>query len=307
MGKPFLIKVDKNGTKYWGDYTCDRCGGQGGADAWTYTGWTCYKCGGTGRMDKPSVWKEYTPEHEEKLNAQRQKKAEKKLAERKAEAENLNRQFFALRGFSEDGDVYVVLGNTYPIKDELKNLGCRFNNILGWYSANELEDYDTLRITADECFDKDIAGVYTEWKMYREDYDSDEGLIAVERKIKEATKAIEVKDEKESDYIGNVGDKITVNVTIKREIRYEIDNPYGFHSWNSTTTMTIYTFVDENDNVLVWKTSGCLYKEYTAENGGEARHFYKEGDTLTIKGTIKAHDVYKGVKQTVLTRVKIVE
>lgn len=298
MGKPFLIKVDKNGTKYWGDYTCDRCGGQGGADAWTYTGWTCYKCGGTGRMDKPSVWKEYTPEYAEKLNAQRQKKADKKLAERKAEAENLNRQFFAYRGFSEDGDAYVVLGNTYPIKDELKNLGCRFNYTLGWYSANELEDYDTLHITADECFNKDTAGVYTDWKAYRTDYDDEEeGLIAVENKIKEATKAIKIKDEKESDYIGNVGDKIVVAVTLKRQTSFEFKPAYSYY----TDTMNIYTFVDENDNVLVWKTTSFMYYE-----DGDNRYYYKEGDNLKIKATIKALDVYNGVKQTVLTRVKIV-
>lgn len=300
MAKPFLIKVDKNGTKYWGDYTCPRCGGAGGADQWAYTGWTCYECGGSGRTERPQVWKEYTPEYEEKLNAQREKRAEKKLAERKAEAENLNRKFFELRGFSEDGDAYVVLGNTYPIKDELKNLGCRFNNILGWYSANDLDGYDTLRITANECFTKDSADVYTEWKMYRTEYDDEgEGLIAVERKIKEATKAIETKDEKESDYIGNVGDKITVDVTFKRESSFSYKAQFSYYE----QTMYIYTFIDENNNVLVWKTTGML--GYEDENGRYA--VYKEGDKLTIKGTIKAHDVYNGVKQTVLTRVKVIK
>ena len=71
-----LIRVGKNGTKYWeGMVSCDRCGGAGGADQWKETGWTCYKCGGTGKMlDK---WKEYTPEYEAKLEARRKAKAEK--------------------------------------------------------------------------------------------------------------------------------------------------------------------------------------------------------------------------------------
>lgn len=71
-----LIRVDRNGTKYWeGMVTCDRCGGAGGADQWKYTGWNCYKCGGTGKVfDK---WKEYTPEYEAKLEARRKAKAEK--------------------------------------------------------------------------------------------------------------------------------------------------------------------------------------------------------------------------------------
>ena len=57
MGWQFL-RVDKNGTKYWADYTCPRCGGQGGSDAWAYTGWTCYECGGTGKADKARIIKE---------------------------------------------------------------------------------------------------------------------------------------------------------------------------------------------------------------------------------------------------------
>ena len=86
-----LIRVDRNGTKYWeGEVSCPRCGGAGGADQWKYTGWTCYQCGGTGKVfDK---WKEYTPEYEAKLNARRQAKAEQYEREHaeeiaKAEAE----------------------------------------------------------------------------------------------------------------------------------------------------------------------------------------------------------------------------
>jgi hypothetical protein len=57
-----LIKVDRNGTKYFLiDKPCDRCGGAGGADKWKPTGWTCYKCGGTGKQE--GSWNEYTPEY----------------------------------------------------------------------------------------------------------------------------------------------------------------------------------------------------------------------------------------------------
>ena len=91
--KKTLIRVDKNGTKYYvGDTTCDRCGGAGGADAWAYTGYTCYKCGGTGLQQ--GKWKEYTPEYAAKLEARRQARAAKweaehaeEIAKQKAEAE----------------------------------------------------------------------------------------------------------------------------------------------------------------------------------------------------------------------------
>lgn len=76
-----LIKVDRNGTKYFMvDRPCDRCGGTGGADQWAYTGWTCYKCGGTGQ-GKSEIVKEYTPEYEAKLEERRAKRRAKWEAE----------------------------------------------------------------------------------------------------------------------------------------------------------------------------------------------------------------------------------
>lgn len=91
-----LIRVDRNGTKYYsGMVPCDRCGGAGGADAWVHTGWKCYKCGGTGKI--LGKWKEYTPEYEAKLEARRKAKAEKWEREHaeeiaKAEAERLAKE-----------------------------------------------------------------------------------------------------------------------------------------------------------------------------------------------------------------------
>lgn len=76
-----LIKVDRNGTKYFMiDRPCERCGGAGGSDAWAYTGWTCYECGGTGQ-GKSEIVKEYTPEYEAKLEERRRKRREKWEAE----------------------------------------------------------------------------------------------------------------------------------------------------------------------------------------------------------------------------------
>ena len=84
-----LIKVDKNGTKYWqGLVKCDRCGGEGYYIIGVNNGrpvlspvdnGVCFKCGGRGKVE--GSWKEYTPEHEAKLEAQRQKRAEKRAQE----------------------------------------------------------------------------------------------------------------------------------------------------------------------------------------------------------------------------------
>lgn len=81
-----LVRIDRNGTKYWEDDTCPRCGGSGGSEAWAYTGWTCYKCNGTGRV-KPYHWKEYTEEYAAKLWARRLAKQAKWEAEHAEELE----------------------------------------------------------------------------------------------------------------------------------------------------------------------------------------------------------------------------
>lgn len=91
-----LIKIDKNGSKHIEVVVpCDRCGGQGGAEQWKYTGWKCYKCGGSGKMTKIII--ERTPEYQAKLDARREREAAKRQAEYEAkraeiEAENARRE-----------------------------------------------------------------------------------------------------------------------------------------------------------------------------------------------------------------------
>ena len=75
------IRTDRNGTKYFNDWTCPRCGGAGQSDNWIATGKMCWACGGTGKRPQPRVVKVYTPEHQAKLDAQRAKREVKRLAD----------------------------------------------------------------------------------------------------------------------------------------------------------------------------------------------------------------------------------
>ena len=136
--KPIYIRTDKNGTKIYHDWTCDRCGGVGFADKWINTGKTCWACGGTGKRVRAKVVKEYTPEYWAKLESRRQAKAAKEAAEKaKYEAEHAeeiaakraeaNRRTFEFRcaehGCGNDGVGYVLTGNTFKAKDEIKAAG----------------------------------------------------------------------------------------------------------------------------------------------------------------------------------------
>jgi len=96
MGRT-LIRVDRNGTKYFADDTCRRCGGVGERSEWYYTGLVCFECGGTGRS-KPRIEKEYTPEYAAVLEERRLNREARKLgfesveAMRKAEEEETARR-----------------------------------------------------------------------------------------------------------------------------------------------------------------------------------------------------------------------
>lgn len=80
-----------------------------------------------------------------------------------------------------------------------------------------------------------------------------------------------------SNYVGNVGDKITF--TAKPVCVYSAEGMYGMSY--------IYKF-DVNGDVIVWRTGKSL------------------GDVeITLKGTVKSQSTYRGVKQTEVTRCKV--
>jgi hypothetical protein len=128
------FKTDKNGTKYFYDWNCPRCSGAGFCDKWAYTGRFCFACGGTGKRSQPKIVKEYTDEYAAKLAARHASKVAKQVEEAKRYAEEhadeieaQNRRIIEERyaefGCGKDGVGYVLSGNTYKIKEQIKANG----------------------------------------------------------------------------------------------------------------------------------------------------------------------------------------
>lgn len=92
---------------------------------------------------------------------------------------------------------------------------------------------------------------------------------------------------KPSEYIGVVGSKVDLVLTLNRVHRYE----FNVTPWQ-VSTVSICSFSDNNGNNIVWKASKFVDD---AAVGKEYR----------VVGTVKAHEEYKGNKQTVLTRCKM--
>lgn len=87
--------------------------------------------------------------------------------------------------------------------------------------------------------------------------------------------------ELKSEYQGEVGERIN----------FKIDSLRVLSSWETQYGLSfLYHFVDQQRNVYTWISSVVLNPEKE----------YSE-----VKGTIKAHQEYKGIKQTLLTRCKV--
>lgn len=112
----------------------------------------------------------------------------------------------------------------------------------------------------------------------------------------------------ESQYVGEPGKRIEL-VDIEFIAKPTFDGRYG--------TTTIYLFLSEGANSLVWKTSASLTGKYeiteTCEETGEVytygeRWYAKPGDKVTLKASIAKHEPYgkpgqDPVKTTYLSRV----
>lgn len=260
-----LLKVDKNGTKYWMDDTCPKCGGSGYIDGyWMIDGGICFKCGGNGKGEQK--WKEYTPEYAAKLEA-------KRIAKAKAKAPETNAKFFKSIGFSENGEAWVVVGvNTFEAKDALKEAGARFDSNIGWHFDREPEMFKGVKINVSDVADKTPFDTY-----FLKDFPEIKAFC-------DAIRAAHM-PKNSSEYVANVGEKVEKVVTLKRVNWFKTH--FGYYG----QTVGIYVFEDENKNVLVWKTASAPDMEL--------------GSTVTIRGTVKELNEYKGTKQTILTRCKI--
>lgn len=86
-----------------------------------------------------------------------------------------------------------------------------------------------------------------------------------------------------SDFVGNIGDKIEFKVLTTR-VLYTKEFTFGYNNYSSTAVQRV---VGTDGNIYIWATNKMI----------------EQGDK--IKATIKGYKEYNGEKQTVITRGKI--
>lgn len=149
----YLLRTDKNGTKYFGSYCCPKCNGRGEIRAyWYIAGGVCFKCGGSGVLEKMRTWKEYTPEYAAKLEAKRAereaKRAEqgaKKEAAKKAkeEAEKAERIAKWKEAHPEAAKAAEILHNFPNTSDYFGEVGEKIEIEALYVKCYEYEAYST--------------------------------------------------------------------------------------------------------------------------------------------------------------------
>ena len=255
--------------------TCPRCGGSGHYSYNQIDGTMCYGCNGSGiAIQKVRA---YTEKEYNRMQAANERARAKREAEKEAKARDLvenaakYKHEVALKlGFGEDEKVYLVYGDdTYAIKDELKNLGARFDPTLKWFFSKEValpEGYKLYGMSFDELY---TYNPQTKWAEFKED-----AKALVSRKM------AELKGPSTSKFYPGVEKERIRNITAKVKSIRGFEGAYGYTA--------IYTFTSE-DYVFVWMSSKCDVD-------------FAVGDTVDLTGTIKKFDEYAGVKNTYLTR-----
>lgn len=109
-------------------------------------------------------------------------------------------------------------------------------------------------------------------------------LISTYRKAieRENAKRRNFEINKSSNYVGSIGVRSDFVVTIERVIEY--DTMYG--------TSYVNIMRDDEENIVVWKGS---------KTAGQI------GEKIVIKGTVKEHKEYNNVRQTYISRCKVME
>lgn len=176
--------------------------------------------------------------------------------------------FMTAMGFSKDGDVYIVGGgNTYIIKEELKQLGFKFSYVLGWHSVTKREvpaPYQLFHFTFDELYKWEPQ--FNKAFPYPDTAD----------KLKNI-KYINNENKKEfSEFVGNEGDRLTV--------------PVIFSHMQTCPGYYIYTFKN-GCNIITWVT-----KKYVV--------FAKNKDYL-LRASVVRHLIIGNTKTTKVNRCVI--
>ena len=167
-------------------------------------------------------------------------------------------------GFSK-GYITIFKGDTYALLDWFRESAARYHSIWGWYFVSE----DEL-----PQFPAGIEPIQLQWKDVAFE---DEDALKGESAIKEHIDTL-MYEPSNSKWQGEIGDRLELELLCVKVI--ELDGGYYGPS-------NFHLFSDLEGNEYCWTT---------------ASKKLEEGENYKLRGTVKAHQVYRNSNQTVLTR-----
>lgn len=247
---------------------CDRCGGRGSSNnyAWAVNGGICFKCHGVGHFFKDvRAYTQKEFDSKEKA-AQRQNELNKQRKDEANIEKNIN---FLLNHNFINENTWAIIGNSYSIRMELKDIGGIFVKGLGWLFKEEI-NLDAFELGLKMIqLNKDQVTYLSSGVLKFKEVEELESLIN------------SFKEPNPSTFQGSPGARIERMVTIIKK------SPFSSQYGESNAI----SMIDKNGNVYTWFT---------------ATDVISEGNEYKISGTVKEHTEYKNVKQTVLTRCKVI-
>lgn len=170
----------------------------------------------------------------------------------------------------ENDSIIIFKGNTYPHLSWFRNSGATYNPLFGWF-FQKMED---LPVDYPDELEPLVLPVA--------DITNSAGILKTDQEIKEVVESLLYPEEDWiGEFVGNIKERIEVYVTVERAISLA----------NYGSTATLYIMADDLNNTYCWTTS-------TNPN-------FLIGETYHIRGTIKDLKVYKGRRQNILTRCKV--
>lgn len=138
-------------------------------------------------------------------------------------------------------------------------------------------------------------------KLTEKQCDAVRNIIAKRAERRAAfTKAID-EQKARSNFLGVENERVQFKLHVDKILEIEVPR----FSYYDSNIMYFYLMRDAAGNRVVYRSKAVLGISFK----GEERDIFidvKEGDDIEIKATIKAHDEYKGEKQTIVQRAKVV-
>ena len=263
IGEPF----EKNGKSYISvKEPCPRCGGLGYLTGYTHVeGGICYKCFGKKFFRKDvRVYTEKEMAAAERAKERRKERTNERIKKAQHDWPRNN-------GFNDDNLTFIfTIGNTYEIKDELKEAGYKFNRELGWHGAEpfEKDGYIQAQVYFPDVYEFLPFGYIPEF--------IGEGYI---KQLKNEA----IIANSSSHYMGEIKERLR-NIEVTLEDKRPCNGLYA--NW-------MYKFKTTDGNLCCWFTQKDMD--------------YEVGAKLILSGTVSKHDNYNGECETFLSRCIVKE